>query len=159
VLARPPSPMGITMFGMKPGSSSLMTGMAFILPPMPAVIRYQRPSSRLKLNMYDCLSTSNLNSYLQFRGARFCGAGLKPRGSYLVPKGTWSFIHAYPALKRWAMIFRPASGTRSCVTRTPMQTRNPFLLAQLVSRGACAPVPKHYSDPSTRSRLQAARSG
>ena len=63
--AWPPSPMGITMFGMNPTSSSLITGIALMRPVASVVIRYQRPSSRLKCSVYDWLFTSNRNWFLQ----------------------------------------------------------------------------------------------
>jgi hypothetical protein len=100
MLACPSSPIGITMFGIKPMSSSVMTGIAFMRPPIPAVTRYQRLLSRSKCNMYDWLFTSNLKLPSN-RGVPIVSAdaGRSPRSHLSSLKGLEPSAHCYPALR------------------------------------------------------------
>jgi len=52
-------------------------------------------------------------------------------------KGSTIIIRAYPALKRWAMIFRPASGTGTCI---------PHRIAAAVSVNAAPAKPRSTVD-------------
>ena len=49
------------------------------------------------------------------RCPEFVSLGLKPSGKSAVPAGTRGFLsHAFPALKRWAKLFRPARRGLGC---------------------------------------------
>ena len=88
MLACPPSPIGITTLGMNPASSSLITGIAFIRPANAG--GDQIPASVFAVEVQHVPLMVNLESQLFLRsgGVLIVRAGLKPRGSCVVPEGT-----------------------------------------------------------------------
>ena len=61
------------------------------------------------------MQTANEPQKLSSRGGLQAdeGSAFRRRHRCLPPLKRLNFNHAYPALKRWAILFRPASGTRS----------------------------------------------